>query len=141
MNKESKHVEQISQERVRYIIDTYCNGNRMEFSKKTGIGKSSISQYVNGTNAPGSLTASKIGDAFGLNPMWIMGFDAPKKASFETMVDALQAETMQNERARLYLKAITKIISKMNDEGKTRLLQYAEDIADKYKNGGSDDEV
>ena len=77
MNKKIKTIEQLSQERVRYIINEYCDGNRMEFSKRTGIGKSSISQYVNGTNAPGNITAAKIGDAFGLNPMWIMGFDAP----------------------------------------------------------------
>ena len=76
---EVKTIEELSRERVQYIINEYCGGSRMEFCRRTGIGKSSVSQYMNGTNAPGNITASKIGDAFHLNPMWVMGFDAPMR--------------------------------------------------------------
>ena len=85
MGNEIKTIEELSRERVQYIINEYCGGSRMEFSRRTGIGKSSISQYMNGTNAPGNITAAKIGETFHLNPMWIMGFDAPMR--YEDSVD------------------------------------------------------
>ena len=72
-----KKMEELSRQRIIYIIDNFCGGERMELARRAGIGKSSISQYVNGSNAPGSITASKIGKAFGLDPMWVMGFDVP----------------------------------------------------------------
>lgn len=132
MNKETKRIEQISQERIRDIINEYCNGNRMEFSEKTGIGKSSISQYVNGTNAPGSITASKIGEAFHLNPMWVMGFDV-QKFSVE------EHEQARARRLSAYALALLDIVDGMNDEGIKRLKMYAEDIKDKYRKDDEDE--
>ena len=76
-NYSLEEMEDLSRKRIIYIIDNYCDGNRMELARRTGIGKSSISQYVNGTNTPGNITAAKIGYEFGIDPMWIMGFDVP----------------------------------------------------------------
>ena len=90
MDNEVKTIEELSRERIRYIINEYCAGSRMEFCKRTGIGKSSVSQYINGTNAPGNITASKIGEVFHLNPMWIMGFDAPMRYSDPPKIELLQ---------------------------------------------------
>lgn len=123
MNEDAKKIEEISRERVRYIIDNFCDGNRMEFSRRTGIGKSSISQYVNGTNAPGSITAAKIGEAFHLDPMWVMGFDV-EEASFKER---------QKKRISAYAYSLMSIVNGMNDDGIKRLIQYAEDIQDKYR--------
>ena len=81
MDNEVKTIEELSRERVQQIINEFCDGSRMEFCRRTGIGKSSVSQYMSGTNAPGTITAQKIGEAFHLNPMWIMGFDAPMRYS------------------------------------------------------------
>lgn len=44
----------------------------------TGINKASISQYVNGTNCPSNLTASKLAKILDVSPMWLMGFDFDK---------------------------------------------------------------
>ena len=45
----------------------------------TGINKASISQYRNGTHKPSNKTAPIIGEVLDVNPLWLMGFDVPKK--------------------------------------------------------------
>ena len=90
MDNEVKTIEELSRERVQQIINEFCDGSRMEFCRRTGIGKSSVSQYMSGTNAPGTITAQKIGEAFHLNPMWIMGFDAPMRYSDPPKIELFQ---------------------------------------------------
>lgn len=48
-----------------------------ELSELADIREASMSQYVNGYHKPSNLNAGKIGDVLGLNPLWLMGFDAP----------------------------------------------------------------
>ena len=72
--------EIMSQKRIRWLIDEYCDGQQAAFAKKAGIGKSSVSQYVNGTNFPNNITAGIIARAFNMNPAWIMGFDVNQYA-------------------------------------------------------------
>ena len=95
MEENTLKMESLSRERIIYIIDHFCGGNRMEFSKRAGIGKSSISQYVNGTNAPGNITASKIAAAFGVDPMWVMGFDVPMRKEDSSDITDLDRQIME----------------------------------------------
>lgn len=67
--------ENESRKRIIYLIDTYCSGKQQIFADKCRIGKSSVSQYVNGTNTPGNIHASRIAEAFGVNILWVMGFN------------------------------------------------------------------
>ena len=46
-----------------------------DLANASGVSKASISQYVNGTNCPSSLTAKKLGEVLGVSPMWLMGMD------------------------------------------------------------------
>jgi len=64
-----------SQERIRQLINERCGGSQQVFADRAGINKASVSQYVNGRNAPTNLTATKISIAFGVAPAWVMGFD------------------------------------------------------------------
>jgi len=50
-----------------------------ELSNITGIGKSSISQYVNGSHTIGNIKAYQIAKVLDVNPMWLMEFDVPKQ--------------------------------------------------------------
>lgn len=70
-----------SSKRIQYLIDTFCEGSQQIFADKCKIGKSSVSMYVKGTNAPTNLRALEIADAFGVNPVWVMGFDSDMYAS------------------------------------------------------------
>ena len=49
-----------------------------ELSARTGIRKSSLSQYMNGDHWPdNNLKVGQIANALGVNPAWLMGFDVP----------------------------------------------------------------
>ena len=81
MKKEQNpELKAISQMRIRELIDEFADGSQQEFADETGVAKSSISQYVNKTNAPGNMTAAKIGQRYKINPLWIMGFPVEKNA-------------------------------------------------------------
>ena len=48
-----------------------------ELADKSGVSKSSISQYINGSHAPSNISSGKMGRVLDVNPMWLMGFDVP----------------------------------------------------------------
>lgn len=77
MKRELTEIERNSQKRIKLLIDSRCDGSQQVFADRVGIGKSSVSQYVNGTNFPTNIRAKQIADVFGVSPMWIMGFDVP----------------------------------------------------------------
>lgn len=77
MKKQLTDAERKCRDRIIELIETRCGGSQQVFADRANIGKSSVSQYVNGTNTPGNVTAGKIASAFNVNPAWIMGFDAP----------------------------------------------------------------
>lgn len=52
-----------------------------ELAEKSGVSKSSISQYVNGSHAPSNISSGKIAKVLGVNPLWLMGFDIDMKES------------------------------------------------------------
>ena len=43
-----------------------------------GINKGDISQYLSGRYGPDTFKASIIGQALGVNPLWVMGLPVPK---------------------------------------------------------------
>ena len=58
---------------------TDANISQQELAEKSGVSKDSISQYMNGSHAPGNISAKKIGKILNVESMWLMGFDVEKK--------------------------------------------------------------
>lgn len=56
-----------------------ANMNQQELVEKSGVGKSSISHYINGSHAPSNISAGKIAKVLGVEPLWLMGFDVAMK--------------------------------------------------------------
>ena len=48
-----------------------------ELADKSGVSKSSISQYVNGSHAPSNISSGKMASILKVNALWLMGFDVP----------------------------------------------------------------
>lgn len=48
---------------------------QQELSNKSGINKSSISHYVNGSHEPGNKAAYALAQALDVDPLWLMGLD------------------------------------------------------------------
>lgn len=52
--------------------------NAVELSRRTGIPKSSISQYLSGFTKPRANRISSIAKALNVSETWLMGYDVPK---------------------------------------------------------------
>lgn len=75
---------------VNYEVDKEVTAKRMRESlersgitasnlaSKSGVSKSQISQYVHARMAPSNIAASKMAPYLNVNPVWLMGFDAPE---------------------------------------------------------------
>lgn len=55
-----------------------CGYRPQDLSNLSGVSKSSISHYLNGTHAPSNLSSSKMGKVLNKSPLWLMGFDVPE---------------------------------------------------------------
>lgn len=60
---------------------TNANMNQQELADKSGVSKSSISQYINGSHSPGNISAEKIGNVLKVEKLWLMGFDVEMESS------------------------------------------------------------
>ena len=61
---------------IELLRDT--NDTQNEMARKTGLTKSAISNYINGTREPRQDAIYKISDAYDVSPSWLMGLDTPK---------------------------------------------------------------
>lgn len=55
------------------------NISAAELSKKSGVGKSAISHYYNGSHCPHNDNAFLLAEVLNVEPTWLMGFDVPKE--------------------------------------------------------------
>lgn len=69
-----KHVE--TARRLAFALGRK-NMIAQELADKSGVGKASISQYLNGAHKPSNISSAKIAKVLGVNPLWLMGFDVP----------------------------------------------------------------
>lgn len=65
--------------RLRSALDR-AGLRAQDLANQSGIGKSSISQYLSGSHAPSNKSAGRMADVLGVNPVWLMGFDVPMTA-------------------------------------------------------------
>ena len=56
------------------------NMKPQELAEKSGVSKSSISQYINGSHVPSNISSAKMAKVLNVNPLWLMGFDVPRKS-------------------------------------------------------------
>lgn len=55
------------------------NMRPQELADASGVSKSSISQYMNGSHAPSNISSGKMAKVLNVNPLWLMGFDVPMR--------------------------------------------------------------
>lgn len=98
-----------------------ANMSQQELSVKANIGKSSISQYMNGSHAPSNLSAGKIAKVLNVNPVWLMGFDVP-------MTESEAAEEGK------YIVNFIELYSKLNENEQKETIKYMEYLLSKMGN-------
>lgn len=107
----------VTAKRLRQAMDE-MGLKAVELSEKSGLGKSSISQYMNGSHSPSNISAGKMGKVLKVNPLWLMGFDVTKyldtsEAGVQTF--AHQKSYYENDDTR-------KIAQKVFDDPALRVL-------------------
>ena len=119
---------------------------QQELADKSGIGKSSISHYVNGSNEPANKSAYALAEVLNVNPAWLMGLDVPKE-SFETLqkkmveqrleflsIDADDQEALnENEKKFKEFKEKYTILSAEKGTGKSDTIEKALDFLQRYE--------
>lgn len=68
-----------SQKRLHEMMDI-LGIKQTDIVNKTGINKSSLSNYLNGRRTPTQEQLSRIADPYKINPAWLMGYDVPMQA-------------------------------------------------------------
>ena len=69
----------ITAKRLRDALDS-SGMIPQELSEKSGVGKSSISQYINGSHKPSNIASGKMAEVLDVSPLWLMGFDVPRES-------------------------------------------------------------
>ncbi len=63
-----------------------------EMARKTGLTKSAISNYINGTREPRQDAILKISNTYNVNPAWLMGCDVPKDSIEDIEKDIIEQQ-------------------------------------------------
>lgn len=66
-----------SRHRLKELLNE-SGDTQNEMARKTGLTKSAISNYINGTREPRQDAILKISNTYNVNPAWLMGCDVPK---------------------------------------------------------------
>ena len=91
--------------------------SQQELSEKSGVGKASISQYVNGTHAPGNISAGQMGKVLEVSAEWLMGLDVEMRKEISTKGADIDMEfvkkiSLLNERdKKLVMSMIDSMLS------------------------------
>lgn len=113
---------EITAKRLKECLSESCM-KPQELADRSGVSKASISQYVNGSHAPSNISSGKMGKVLDVNPLWLMGFDVPKRKEMSS------AEAVRD------MEIIEKI-SLLNDRDKKIVINMIDSMLENKKNGG-----
>ena len=94
-----------------------------ELAKKSGIGKGSISKYINGLVIPKQSAIGSMARALGVSPAWLMGYDVDKDAG---------------DKAQIIIDGILSgKFEKLNEPNKARLMAYCQALLDSQEDNNN----
>ena len=91
-----------SKHRLKELL-SITGDSQNEMGRKSGLTKSAISNYINGTREPRQDALLLLSKAYNVNPAWLMGLDVPMKSETDTQSDTKLYEAL--ELYELYQKA------------------------------------
>lgn len=65
-----------SKHRIKELLD-FFGDSQNEMARKSGLTKSAISNYINGSREPRQDALYYLSKAYNVNPAWLMGYDVP----------------------------------------------------------------
>lgn len=105
------------------------NVKAADLSKRTGLSKAQISQYVNGVYEAKQTALYKLAVALNVSEAWLMGHDVPMG---RLLVSKNQEQTTMFEQIQLYFGSeaveIMQLFVQLNDQGKQRAIESVSDL-------------
>ena len=80
-----------TQERLAEMMKEF-NISAADIVRKTGINKSTLSNYINGKRTADQEHLSLIADPYGIDPAWLMGYDVPMKPATELNIEMIDPD-------------------------------------------------
>lgn len=114
MENTSTRLKQIMQERnlrqsdILKLAEPYCQQYRIK------LGKSDLSQFVNGKVEPGQWKLTILGLALNVSEAWLMGYDVPREREKEP------TPIVEDELAE-----ISRIFTSLNSDNRAKLLELS----------------
>ena len=73
-------------ETARRLREAISDANMIpqELADRSGVSKSSISQYLNGSHKPSNLSSGRMANVLGVDPVWLMGLSDTKTKPTDT---------------------------------------------------------
>lgn len=107
-----------------------ANLTQEELADRLGLKKVSIQKYENGgvTNIK-SQTLEKLGEIFNVSPAYIMGWDKFDNIDTSSIKEDLQILDLIRTHCGYVGIELYQVFNELNEEGKRKVLYYAEDIA------------
>lgn len=99
-----------------------------ELSNASGVSKASISQYLNGSHAPSNISSGKMARILNVNPLWLMGFDAPMNTNS-------QVEAAPSSNKGVSVKVLGRVAAGIPIEAITDIIDMEEITEDLAKTG------
>lgn len=99
-----------------------------ELSNASGVSKASISQYLNGSHAPSNISSGKMARILNVNPLWLMGFDAPMNTNS-------QVEATPSSNKGVSVKVLGRVAAGIPIEAITDIIDMEEITEDLAKTG------
>ncbi len=140
----SKEISEIFIENLKQLL----NENNMTyavFAKKIGVGASTVSMWMRGTNTPRMEVLNRIAELFDIDVVDLY-FDRSKKQEHLNKVRAAMglpsSDIMEKESLTFFQnKDLLDSINKLNEEGQQKVKEYADDLAEnsKYRKDISDE--
>jgi len=100
-----------------------------DLSKRTGLSKAQISQYVNGVYEAKQQALYKLAVALNVSEAWLMGHDVPMG---RLLVSKSQEQTTMFEQVQLYFGSeaveMMQLFLQLNEQGKKRAIQSVSDL-------------
>ena len=105
------------------------NVKAADLSKRTGLSKAQISQYVNGVYEAKQTALYKLAVALNVSEAWLMGHDVPMG---RLLVSKNQEQTTMFEQIQLYFGSeaveMMQLFVQLNDQGKQRAIESVSDL-------------
>jgi len=99
-------------DRLREVLEE-SNMTQAEAARRAHIGKDRINRYLKGACKPGNIPLYNLSQVFNVNPLWLMGFDVPKR----------ETNAIRNIKSEINSK-----LDRLNEEQLRKIMRFIEEF-------------